>query len=143
MNCDACQHPDHAPGPCSACAAGNTTCWQRIIRTGGDGDKTASGRIELATGKEPQPCLMCARWDALGRDRMAAYFLSKGLEVQADGTFKTPIAKDFPNRKSLVLDPSNFGMCRRDVIATDSMATCESWTPTRSLVQLQERLTRR
>jgi hypothetical protein len=140
VNCEACGHASHAPKPCPACAVANTTCWQEIRIVGGDGDQLAQGRIELATGVETRPCMMCRRWDNVGRKRMADYFIARGLEVQPDGTFKTPIAKDFPGRKSLVIDPSSYGYCKRDNIPTDMQATCENWKATRTQADFRQRM---
>lgn len=143
MACTACGHDDHGVAPCLACNQAQTgTCWQPITIVGGDGDQVARGRIEMATGKESKPCLMCRKWENVETKRVVEHFLAKGLEAQPDGTFKTPIVKDYPGRKSLVLDPHNFGFCRRDLMPTDSMATCEAWVPTKRLTDFQDRMTR-
>jgi len=144
MACPHCQHDDHGNGPCATCtASGSGTCWQRIKIVGGDGEQSASGLVELAKGTEVRPCLMCRKFDVVTRDRMVEHFLANGLEAQPNGTFTTPIVKDYPGRKSLVLDPRNFGFCRRDTIAVDQQATCANWTPTKRLGELQDRMTRR
>lgn len=110
---------------------------------GGDGEQTARGVIEMATGKETQPCMMCRKWEAVDTTRVVEHFLAKGLEMQPDGTFKTPIARDFKDRKSLILDPRNFGFCRRDLMPTDALATCNSWIPTKHLSDFQQRMKNR
>lgn len=144
MSCSLCQHEDHGTGPCATCTVtGTGTCWQRIKIAGGDGDQTAHGVIEMATGTEERPCLMCRKWELVSRERVVEHFLAKGLEARPDGRFKTPIAKDYPGRKSLVLDPRNFGFCRRDLIPVEAQATCSEWTPTKRISELQDRLTRR
>jgi hypothetical protein len=144
MSCPACNHADHGNGPCAECtAAGTGTCWQRIRIVGGDGDQAAHGVVEMATGKEVRPCVMCRKWELVNTHRMVEHFLAHGLEAQPDGTFKTPIAKDYPGRKSLVLDPKNFGFCRADLIPVEAQATCGAWVPTKRLGELQDRLTRR
>ncbi len=144
MNCQACGHDDHGTGPCFACTQSQTgTCWQRIQVVGGDGDRTATGLIEMATGKETKPCCMCRKWENVGSKRVVEYCLSQGLEVQPDGKFKTPIAKDIPGRVSLTIDPRSYGFCKRDQILTDTMATCDGWTPTKRITELQDRMTRR
>ena len=142
MNCTLCGHPDHGPGPCPHCLE-NGTCWQRIKIVGGDGEQTATGLIEMATGKETQPCLMCRKWEDVETAKVVQHFLAKGLEVQPDGTFKTPIAHDIPGRKSLILDPKNFGFCRRDLMPTDAMASCANWVPTKHLSDFQQRMSKR
>lgn len=142
--CAACGHPNHGAEPCIACNQQQSgTCWQSIRIVGGDGDQTATGLIDLATGKETQPCLMCRKWENVATARVVEYFLARGLEAQPDGKFKTPIVKDYPGRKSLVLDPKNFGFCRRDLIPTDAQATCDGWVPTKHLSEFQDRMIRR
>ncbi len=142
MACAECQHPDHTPGPCQACAAAGTTCWQGINIAGGDGDRAAEGVIEMATGMEQKPCMMCRHWEGTERGKIERHLLSRGLEARPDGKFVTPIAKDFKGRKSLVLDPKNFGWCRKDSIITDMQATCNEWAPTVTLADFQRRMRR-
>jgi hypothetical protein len=94
----------------------------------------------MATGVELRPCMMCAKWERVETKRVVQHFMAHGLEVQPDGTFKTPIVKDFPGRKSLVLDPHDFGFCRRDLLPTDMQSTCAAWTATTTKTDLQRRL---
>ncbi len=142
--CPHCNHADHGTGPCATCTeAGSGTCWQRIKIVGGDGDQAAHGVVELAKGTEVRPCCMCVKLDVVDKKRMVEHFMANGLEVQPDGRFATPIVKDYPGRKSLKLDPANFGFCRRDLIAVDLQATCSNWSPTKRLGDLQARLARR
>lgn len=132
------------PDPCGACAAAGTvgTCWQSITVHGGDGDRDAAGHIEMATGLEARPCAMCKSWEGADKRKVIEYALAKGLEIQPDGSFKTPIAKDFPGRVSLRLDPKNFGWCKRDAILSDAMATCGRWQPTIAVQDFQNRMRR-
>ncbi len=143
MSCQACNHDDHTPNPCPTCAANNTTCWQKPIITGGDGETVANSRIQLASGTEQRPCMLCRSFENPGQNRVAEYCLARGLKVREDGTFDTPIAKDFPGRKSLVLDPANYGFCRKDTILTDRLATCARWRMTKFVTELQQKLTER
>jgi hypothetical protein len=140
MNCPECSHEGHGADPCGTCAAAGTTCWQKIHVVGGDGNENAVGMVEMATGKEAQPCLMCRFWEKVETKRVVAHFLQKGLEAQPDGRFATPIVKDYPGRKSLLLDPKNFGFCRRDLIPADMQSTCGEWSPTKTVAELQSRL---
>jgi hypothetical protein len=94
----------------------------------------------MATGTESRPCMMCAKWDRVETNRVVQHFLARGLEAMPDGKFVTPIIKDIPGRRSMVLDPRDYGFCRRDLLPTDMQATCVDWTPTKSLVELQRRL---
>lgn len=84
--------------------------------------------------------MMCRRWMHAGSDKVIEHLLARGLEAQPDGKFKTPIAKDIPGRKSLVLDPKNYGFCDRDQILTESLATCPNWVPTKRLTDFQRRM---
>ena len=102
------------------------TGWQPITGIEGDGDVNARGRIELATGTEKNPCFSCKSFEQDER-RLIEYLQRRGLEPDKRGHFRTPIAKDFPGRKSMVIDPKSFGWCRRDSLVTDMLATCEGW----------------
>jgi len=87
---------------------------------------------------------MCRKWENVETRRVVEYFIySRKLEQLPDGRFTTPIAKDYPGRKPMILDPKNYGFCRRDMIPTEAMATCEAWVPTKRLTELQDRMTRR
>lgn len=117
--------------------------WKPIRIVGGDGEEAARGRIEMATGIEERPCAMCRHWENVGAKRVIEHFLSRGLTLLPDGRFETPIAKDFPGRKSLKLDPTQFGFCRVDLMPTDQLSTCEAWSPTRTKAEFQDRMRRR
>jgi hypothetical protein len=116
--------------------------WRPIELVGGDGQQDAAGRVELATGQEERPCLMCRSWENVDKKRLIEHILSKGLKPNERGNFETPIAKDFKGRKSLELDPNQSGYCRRDGIVTDMLATCENWKPTRTIAEFQQRMRR-
>ena len=107
------------------------TGWKPITIEGGDGETEARGRIELEQGTEPHPCMMCKSFEKDAHEspdpRILRYFIKRGMTVLPDGRITTPIAKDIPGRKPLVIDPKNFGFCRRDGIPVDIMATCERW----------------
>jgi hypothetical protein len=115
------------------------TGWQQIIPTAGDGDRAAAGRVEMVRGSEVRPCLMCKSWERDER-RLIQHLMALGLEVQPDGRFKTPIAKDIPGRKSLILDPKKTGFCRYEGTVTEDLATCQNWTPVRFASELKSRL---
>jgi hypothetical protein len=117
--------------------------WRPITVVGGDGERDAAGVIELASGTESRPCCMCRSWENVEKNRLIEHILSKGLKPNERGNFETPIAKDIPGRKSLELNPEVSGMCRRDVIVTDMLATCENWAPTKTLAEFQNRMRRR
>lgn len=113
----------------------------KIVPVGGDGAEYARGAVELASGLEARPCMSCASWEKDER-RLIEHLLSKDLEARQDGTFVTPIARDIPGRKSLVIDPKSFGYCRRDGIVTEMQATCPAWRPVVTREQLLQRVGR-
>lgn len=115
------------------------TGWKNIIPTTGDGDRTAGGRVEMVHGSETRPCCLCRSWEKDER-RLIQHLMALGLEVQPDGKFKTPIAKDIPGRKSLLLDPKKTGFCRFEGTVTEDLATCPNWTPVRTSGDLKSRL---
>lgn len=113
----------------------------RIVPAAGDGTNYARGNVELARGVESKPCMSCRSWEKDER-RLIEHLLRRGLKVQEDGTFVTPIAKDIPGRKSLVIDPKSWGYCRRDSMPTDMLATCENFRPVRTREELLSRVRR-
>lgn len=116
----------------------NTACGGIQI-TGGDGKTTATGQIEMAHGLEQHPCLMCVSFEK-DTNRLIRHLIRHKLTPQPDGTFVTPIAKDFPGRKSLRIDPRSYGWCRRDTIVVDMLATCPAWRLTMSKSDLASRI---
>lgn len=137
--CPECPHEQHFPNPCSACAAQNSTCVQSVQITGGDGVRTARGAIEMATGFEQRPCLICRHFEK-DEQKLIRHLLRNKLTPDENGIFLTPIAKDFPGRKSMKIDPKTYGWCRLDTIVTDMLATCSSFSPARTSSELQSRI---
>lgn len=165
MNCTRCPHPAHGEDACTHCTLAGTTCWQKIHVTGGDGDTSAAGKLAMAHGLEIQPCMTCRHWDGVQPERVVQYLMSRKLKPQADGTFITPIAQEVRchtcegtgklaaegeptcescrgsgKRKSLVLDPRDYGWCRTDGMITDALATCENWQPTKDMLDFQRKM---
>jgi hypothetical protein len=138
-NCPGCGHDAHAPQPCTACALLNTTCWTGIEIVGGDGDKEGRGEIELASGLEARPCLHCTAFEK-DEKKLRDHLIASGLQMDAQGRFLTPIAKDFKGRKSLAIDPRSYGFCRADQMPVDMLATCEKWTPVRTSSEFESRI---
>lgn len=139
MACNGCNHDDHAPDPCPTCASEGTACWTGISVTGGDGDRTATGKIELASGAEPHPCMMCRSYEG-DKKRLITHLLANKLQADKNGNFITPIAKDFAGRKSLKINPDNFGFCRRFSHPVDMLATCPDWVQVRTNAELATRI---
>ena len=93
----------------------------------------------MATGQEENPCFLCRSFEKSDR-RLREYFSSRGLTPLPDGSYETPIAKDFKGRKSLKIHPQNFGWCRRDAIAVDIMATCANFQQVRTASEMESRI---
>lgn len=119
----------------------NTACGgiTDIKVTATDSAVKATGQIEMAHGLEQHPCLMCVSFEK-DTNRLIRHLIRHKLTPQEDGTFVTPIAKDFPGRKSLRIDPRSYGWCRRDTIVVDMLATCPAWRLTMSKSDLASRI---
>lgn len=139
MACPECAHDDHFPGPCGACALQNRNCVQGIKVVGGDGEQTATGKIEMATGIEQRPCVTCRSF-VHDRDKLIRHLLRRGLTPDEDGIFQTPIAKDISGRKSLRLDPRTHGFCQKQTIVVDFLATCPDYRQVRTASELESRI---
>jgi hypothetical protein len=122
------------------------TGWQKPTDVVGS-DEYARGRIELASGIEQRPCQTCKRWEKDTRKTIqhcmslttAKTPVRSRLVLLPNGNFETPIARDIPGRKSLQIDPTSYGWCRRDGMLTDMLATCENWAPVISREDLGRR----
>lgn len=114
------------------------TGWKGIGNVVG-GDEYARGDVEVVQGKEKRPCMSCKSWEK-DEHRLIEHLLWKGLEPRPDGKFITPIAKDFPGRRSLVIDPKSWGFCRLETRPTDCLATCPAWQPVKTAAELASRI---
>ena|SRR3990167_2578349 len=112
------------------------TGWQPVTSIVGSED-AAKGKVQMATGLELKPCFTCRSFEDPGLDKMVQHLGAHGLELQTDGTFKTPIAKEIPGRQSLTLDPKDFGFCRLEVHPVDRLATCPSYVAVKRLSDFQ------
>jgi len=121
----------------------NDTGWQPIKIVGGDGDRTAGGQVEMVKGNEIRPCVMCRSWERDER-KLIEHLMSRKLELMPDGTFKSPIRKDYKGtHANLTIDPKKFGFCRYETSVTEDIASCEKWTPVRTAAELADRLAKR
>lgn len=116
------------------------TGWQPITNVTG-GEDFASGKVEMVRGNEERPCCMCRSWER-DEKKLIEHLLSHGLVAREDGCFVTPIAKDIPGRKSLVLNPKQMGFCRLECRPTDDLASCERWTMVTRIEDLASRVRR-
>lgn len=138
MNCAGCGHVAHMPDPCASCGAENNACGGIQI-TGGDGTTSASGKIELASGMEPRPCLHCVAFEQ-DKSRLIRHLLRNKLVPDENGIFTTPIVQDFNDRTSMKIDPKTFGWCRNQTMVVDMLATCPSWRGVRTISEFASRI---
>ena len=105
------------------------------------------GLVEPVTGKEPNPCCMCKHFDDVNPDKLIKHVLSKGLRPRPDGKFESPIQDDFKSsgqvRANLTMDPKGAGWCRDQSLVVEGLATCEQWSPTKTLSEFQMRMMKR
>lgn len=105
------------------------------------------GAVEMVSGLEQKPCCMCKSYEDVDQNRLVGHIISKGLRPRPDGKFESPIQDDFKGsgqvRANMTLDPKGCGFCRRDGIVVEGLATCENWTPTRTLSEFQQRMSKR
>ena len=112
------------------------------VRTGKD--LSAYGEVEPVTGMETRPCCMCRSYEDVDKNRLVRHIMAKGLTPREDGKFESPIAKDYNGaRANMTLDPRGCGICRRDTIVVEALATCENWAPTRTISEFQQRMLKR
>lgn len=112
--------------------------WRQIIGVSGS-DETATGVVEPIRGTEAKPCVICRSWEK-NEKKLIEHLKAKGLEVNPDGSFTTPIAKDIPGRVSLRIYPKRSGFCRLQTQVTEDLATCEHWEPVRFASELASRI---
>lgn len=115
--------------------------WKPIEITGGDGNSTASGTINLDRAVETRPCMMCRSFEK-DNTKLAQHLRARGLTPDAAGYFHTPIAKDFPGRaeKALKIYLPDYGYCRKECMPVDMQATCERWEQVRTTSELATRI---
>lgn len=107
--------------------ATDDTGWRKAqLVTDSEGPK---GLISMPTEMQQKPCFMCRSFEN-DNTKLVQHLLAKGLERNAEGKYITPIVQDFDGRKSLEIDPLDYGWCRGDGIVTAMAATCASWAMT-------------
>lgn len=97
----------------------------------------------MQTGMEERPC-MCCRSFLKDQKRLIEHLISCGLEAQPDGTFMSPIRKDFVDEQGLRranqrLAPWKFGFCQQECRVVEDQATCEKWVFSPEIARLIER----
>lgn len=121
------------------------TGWKPIHTSGGIIDTRhdevvgAEGVVEMATTAEPHPCMLCRAFEKDER-RLVNHLIASGLRPEPDGTFETPIAKDFKGRNSLKIHPASWGFCRKHTHPVDMMATCPDFQVVRTASELASRI---
>lgn len=104
------------------------------------------GAVDMVSGLEAQPCYMCKSFDDVGPERLIEYIIHKGFRPRPDGKFESPIQDDFKNEKraNLTIDPKGCGMCKRTPgMVIEGLATCEAWSPVKTISEFQQRMIRR
>lgn len=107
------------------------TGWKKPVMSIQDGLPT--GTITTATGLEQKPCFMCKSFEKDNR-RLIQHLNARGLVADESGCYETPIARDINGRRSIKIDPRDFGYCRKNCYVTSMKATC----PDFQLVQFRE-----
>jgi hypothetical protein len=100
----------------------------------------AKGIVTPTTGLEEKPCFTCRSWEK-DTQKLTQFLRSKGLQPDADGKYETPIVRDFNGRRSLKIDPRDFGYCRRQCMPTHMQASCADWNAVRTRSELQGKIT--
>lgn len=116
----------------------NDTGWQlpKIMQDAGE----VKGLIQPATGMEEKPCFTCRSWDKDTR-KLMQFLNSRGLKADADGNYETPIVNDFKDgRRSIKVNPRDWGYCRNGCMPTHMNATCDVWVPVVSRSELQGKI---
>ena len=109
------------------------TGWKKpeLVQTS-DGSKAV---VQMASGMEQKPCFTCRSWEK-DTKKLIQFLTSHGLQPDADGNYETPIVKDFKGRRSLQVNPRDYGFCRQGCCPTHMNASCENWQPTRFASEL-------
>jgi hypothetical protein len=113
------------------------TGWKSPIVTAQDGLPT--GTIQTASGLERQPCFLCRSFEKDNR-KLIQHFQAHGLTADENGCYETPIAKEVRGRRSLKIDPRDYGFCRRHGYVTGMNATCPDFKLTESRSELQAKI---
>ena len=89
----------------------------------------AKGVISSPTGSEEKPCFTCSKWVKDNR-KLIQHLNAKGLKADKNGIFTTPIVADFHDgRRSMEVDPKDYGWCPKNCYVSHMLATCEFWQP--------------
>jgi predicted Zn-ribbon and HTH transcriptional regulator len=129
--------------------------YKRVRVLGGDGDAYARGLVQPTTVTETKPCFLCRSFEKPELSKILQHMLSRGCIALPDGR----VQSDRPRRcrgcgctidpmeaqkdrcptcgsgdlegKPLVIDPRNYGWCRKDTVPTELDATCPEWVQKR------------
>jgi hypothetical protein len=102
-----------------------------ITVIGGDGEHYARGAVDATRVVEKHPCFLCRAFEKPPLQKVIQFFMQPQFHctMLPDGNIKAPAQKlpDGSPGQSMVIDPRNFGWCRRDAISVDLQATCMHW----------------
>jgi hypothetical protein len=108
----------------------------QIVRDPTDGQ--VKGLVQIAQGEQPKPCYLCRSFEKDNK-KLVQHLLAHGLKPDEEGRFETPLAKEVQGRRSLKIDPKDYGYCRKSCMPTGMTATCEYWV----LTQFREEMARK
>lgn len=108
--------------------------WKPIVPLVGDGDREIGGVVAPTLKLEQRPCVNCRAFEK-EPERLERHFRAHGLTID-NGIVTTPIAKNFPGRKSMKIDLAIMGWCRLEVMPVDEQASCQRWVPVSRLAAI-------
>jgi len=114
--------------------------WKPITVTGGGGPDGVKGLVQQVTGIQTKPCNMCRSWEKNDRRIREVVHAAKNIVLLPDGTMKHKIDLDVPDRQTQTFNINDFGWCRYWTQLAQQLASCEMWTPTRTVSDLMRKL---
>jgi hypothetical protein len=86
-----------------------------------------AGVIQMPSEVEATPCFLCKHWHKDQR-KLMQFIRSRGLVPDSNGIYTLP-TPDLPNRKSIQVDPKDWGFCLTLAMPThmNAGAQCEYW----------------
>lgn len=86
-----------------------------------------AGVVQMPSETEAKPCFTCKHWDKDTR-KLMQYLHVHGLQPNSNGIYTLQI-KDLPGRKSIEVDPKDWGFCMTLAMPThmNAGAQCEYW----------------
>ena len=111
----------------------------QIVRDPSDGQ--LKGLVQIAQGTEPEPCYLCRSFEKDNR-KLIQHFVAHGLKPDENGLFETPLAQEVKGRRSLKIDPNDYGYCRKNCYTTAMTSHCPSWRLTKFREEMMRKIAR-